>query len=275
MKAAVIQTRASTNCGLNLERVGRQLEEAAAMKAKLVVLPEYFAFLRSRGNDPIPAEPLKGPTFQYLSQQARRLNIWLVGGSFYQKTDGPKAYNTSLLIDNQGRLVDYYQKIHLATANPGAQNAFDESRYLKFGRRQWVRSTVIGNLGLAICYDLRFPEVTRSLRLKGAQVVAAPSSFFIAAGKSQWHALIRARAIENQCYMLVAGQWGEYAPNRQAFGFSMIIGPNGETLAESGDEACVLCADISLKKVEESRGVMDYLAQSRMTPKTIPIRRAD
>jgi predicted amidohydrolase len=201
MLAAVIQTLASADRELNLQRVAGQVEEAARQGARLAVLPEYFAFLRLRGKDPVPAEPLRGPTYEYLANLARSYDLWLVGGSFYQQGPEGKAYNTSLLIDNQGELVDSYQKIHLAAANhhQGVQNAFDESRDLHYGQRLWVHQSIVGALGVMICYDLRFPETTRALRGQGAEVIAAPCAFFIAGGRTHWDAIIRSRAIENQC----------------------------------------------------------------------------
>ncbi|MDR1396314.1 MAG: hypothetical protein LBJ14_01055 [Desulfarculales bacterium] len=274
MLAAVVQTLASADRESNLKRVAGQVEEAARLGARLAVLPEYFAFLRLRGQDPVPAEPLRGPTYEYLASLARDHDLWLVGGSFYQQGPEGKAYNTSLLIDNKGGLVDCYQKIHLASANrhQGVQNAFDESRDLHYGRRLWVRPTVAGALGVIICYDLRFPEITRALRMQGAEIIAAPCAFFIAGGRTHWDAIIRSRAIENQCYMLAAGQWGEYAPGRRAFGCSMIVDPAGRVLAQAGDGPAVLCADIDIGRLEQNRKVMDYFSQARLLPGSYPVK---
>ncbi len=271
MIAAVIQTQGSPDRERNWQASAELIEEAAARQAKLVVLPEYFGFLRASGHDPMLAEPLKGPTFKFLSGLAARLKIWIVGGSFYQKGRNHKIYNTCLLLDEHGNMVDYYHKIHLVTSSGGRHHPFSEETYLSHGHRQRVCASPVGRLGMAICYDLRFPEATRGLRLRGAQVVAAPSAFFVSPGERQWEAIIRTRAIENQCYMLVGAQWGEYAPRRSALGFSMIVDPLGDVLAKCEPGVGIALANIDPAWVDKCRADIDYLGQARMLPKKIRI----
>lgn len=272
MIAAVIQTTASTNRQKSWELAARLVEEAAAKGARLVVLPEYFGFLRAGGHEPMIIEPLEGETFRFLSTLAARLKVWIVGGSFYQEGPEGKPYNTSILMDDQGRMVDFYQKIHLVSGAAGARHPFSEEKYLSHGQRQWVHKSPLGLLGVAICYDLRFPEALRGLRLKGAQAIAAPSAFFVSPGERQWEAIIRTRAIENQCYMLVGAQWGEYAPGRRALGFSMIVDPLGDVLAKCPPEVGIALADIDPAWVDKCRAEIDYLGQARMLPREIKVK---
>jgi nitrilase len=277
MIAAVIQMKSSTDRRRNWEIAAHYIEQAAAAEAKLVVLPEYFSFLRASGKDPVLSEPLNGPTFEFLSHLARRHGLWIVGGSFYQRSGlEHKHYNTSVLIDADGRMVDHYQKIHLSSARGGAaRNPYSEKSHLLHGQRQWVHSTPLGNLGVAICYDLRFPESVRGLRLRGAHIVAAPCAFFTSPGERQWEAIIRTRAIDNQCYMLVAAQWGEYAPQRHALGFSMIVDPVGDVLGKCEPKEGVVMADINPEFVEQWRYNLDFIAQARMLPARLSIKKAE
>jgi predicted amidohydrolase len=138
-----------------------------------------------------------------------------------------------------------------------------------------VHPTPLGKLGVAICYDLRFPEAVRGLRLQGAHIVAAPCAFFTFPGERQWEAIIRTRAIDNQCYMLVAAQWGEYAPNRRALGFSMIVDPIGDVLAKCEPGEGVATADINPEFADQWRYNFDYIAQARMLPARLFIKKAE
>lgn len=275
MLAAVIQFTSSPDQEKNWQYAARLLREAASKGAKLAVLPEFFGFMRISGKDPIVNEPLHGPTFTFLSALARELDMWLVGGTYYRKHSSlpvGKYFNTCLLVDNQGNMVNYYDKIHLVVSTGGSRGVFSEEKYLAHGTRQWVETTPFGRLGVAVCYDLRFPESVRGLRVLAAQVVAAPSAFFVRPGERQWEAIIRTRAIENQCYLLVGAQWGEYAANRHALGFSMIVDPMGDVLAKCEPGEGIALAEIDPAWVDECRQGIDYLQQARMLPEKIVIK---
>lgn len=275
MLVAVAQFTSSPHQENNWRIAASLIEDAARQGAKLIVLPEFFGFMRISGQDPIISEPLQGPTFDFLSGLARKFAIWIVGGTYYRHDTAlpaGKYYNTSLLIDDQGNLVNHYDKIHLVTSTGGSRGVFSEAKYLAYGTRQWVQDTPFGQLGVAVCYDLRFPESVRGLAMLGAQVVAAPSAFFVRPGERQWEAIIRTRAIENQCYMLVGAQWGEYAPNRHALGFSMIVDPMGDVLAKCEPGQGIALANINPAWVAECRNGIDYLQQARMLPEKIAIK---
>jgi predicted amidohydrolase len=198
---------------------------------------------------------------------ARELGLWIVGGSFAQASPQPgRAYNTCPLLDAQGRIVTYYQKIHLFNLAMPGRRVLRESATAQPGRRLAMAETPLGLLGLSICYDLRFPELYRRLRLKGATILAAPSSFTKVTGQAHWEVLLRARAIENQCFMLAAAQWGAHGQSRWSFGRAMIVDPWGEVLAECPDGLGLACAKVEPSAVAKVRRLLDSTAHARLLP---------
>ena len=268
MLCAVIQMNSTADREANLAQAADLLAQAKAQGAKLAVLPEHFSYLAAMEKMPVAAEPLRGPTVAFLAQQARAHDLWIIGGSFSRKTTDPSlAYNTCPVLDPQGRLVAYYDKIHLFDLTLPGQAAWEESRYVKPGRRLVTVETPAGLVGLSICYDLRFPELYRRLRLKGAGIMAAPSAFTHATGKVHWDILVRARAVENSAYVLAAAQEGDHGGRRRSWGQAMIVGPWGEVLAQCGPGPGVALAKVEPRGLERARRKLDSTPHARLLPR--------
>lgn len=266
MIAAVLQMNSGPHPQANLEQAAGLLAQAASQGARLAVLPEHFGLLLPEGQPPPSPEPLTGPLAAFLAGQARQHKLWVLGGSFAQQGAGGRLYNTSLLVDDQGRVRAHYQKIHLFDLGLPGQEALTESRHYSPGRRLVVADTPLGRLGLSICFDLRFPELYRRLRLMGAEVLAAPSAFTAATGRDHWELLVRARALENQCYMLAAAQWGQHAPGRASHGQAMIVDPWGRVLAQCPEGVGLACAEVRTQRVGRVRTLMDTASLARLLP---------
>ena len=266
MKAAVLQMNSGRDRAANLEQAKTLLYQAAARGAVLAVLPEHFACLVPEGRPHPHPEPLRGPTLAFLQQNARRLGMWIVGGTLAEAAPGGKTFNTSPLIDDQGRLVAVYRKIHLFDLALPGQPAWMESRLVRPGRRLVLADTPLGHLGLSVCFDLRFPELYRRLRMKGAAILAAPSAFTLATGRDHWDLLLRARALDNQCHLLAGAQWGDHGGGRQSFGSAMIVDPWGQVLARCPEGVGLALAEIDRERLAEIRGRLDTAALGRLLP---------
>lgn len=251
-RAAVIQMRSGADCAANLAVAGRLLEAAQAGGAQLAVLPENFAFMGGREGDKLAlAEDAgRGPIQDWLAATARRLRLWILGGTVPLKTgDAQRVAAACLVVDESGRSVARYDKMHLfdvevGDAAPGqaSPERYRESASIAPGAvASVVVDTPVGRMGLSVCYDLRFPELFRRLAAQGAEVLAVPSAFTEHTGAAHWEVLLRARAIENQCYVIAPGQWGEHPGGRRTFGHSLVVDPWGRVLArrEAGDGVIV------------------------------------
>jgi predicted amidohydrolase len=267
MIAAVIQMNSGPRRPANLAQAEELLRAARAAGAVLAVLPEHFGCLRPEGTPWEGTEPLAGPTVSWLAGLARELGLWIVGGSFAQASPQPGlAYNTCPVLDPAGRMLAHYQKIHLFDLALPGKRALRESATAWPGRRLALVDTPLGRLGLSICYDLRFPELYRRLRLKGATILAAPSAFTKVTGQAHWEVLLRARAIENQCFMLAAAQWGAHGQGRESFGRAMIVGPWGEILAECPSGPGLACAEVDVRALAKVRRLLDSTVHARLLP---------
>lgn len=267
MRVAAIQTNSTERRPDNLEQASDLLAQAKGQGAKLAVLPEHFSFLAAMEEMPQVAEPLRGPTVTFLAEQAKKLGLWIIGGSFSRKSNDPtRSYNTCPVLSPSGELVAYYDKIHMFDLAMPGQATWDESRYVKPGRRLVTVELPTGKVGLSICYDLRFPELYRRLRLKGAQVLTAPAAFTYATGKDHWELLVRTRALENACYVLAAAQVGEHGGGRRSWGQAMIVGPWGEVLAQCQDGPGVALAEVNPKGAAKSRCKLDSTGHARLLP---------
>ncbi|MEW6765104.1 MAG: carbon-nitrogen hydrolase family protein [Pseudomonadota bacterium] len=244
--AAAIQMVSGPNVAANLDEADRLLGEAARAGARLAVLPENIACMTPRPADlhALAEAHGDGPIQQALAGMARRHGLWLVAGTIPLRTADGRMSNSSLVFDAEGRQVARYDKIHLFdVALPGGES-HQESTHFAPGREVVVLETPVGRLGLAVCYDLRFPELFRRLLEQGAELFALPAAFTHATGLAHWDVLLRARAIENQCYMLAAAQGGEHFEGRRTFGHSQIVGPWGEMLACHADGPGVTVSSI-------------------------------
>jgi len=227
MKVAAIQMTSGPEVGANLEQAGALLEEAAALGARLAALPENFSFMGLKDADKrTVAEPQgRGPVQDFLSASARRLRLWIVGGTvpLVAGPDGRVAA-ASLVYDSDGVRVARYDKIHLFDVDlPGRAESYRESAHVAPGSHAALLDTPVGRLGLSVCYDVRFPELYRHLSAGGAQLFSVPSAFTSPTGRAHWETLLRARAIENLCYVVAPAQSGFHASGRETYGDSMIV----------------------------------------------------
>jgi len=252
--AAAVQMLATDDKAANLAEAEHWLRDAAGQGARLVVLPEVFNWRGNKKLERAFAEPIPGPTSNRLAGLARELKVYLLGGSILEEIPAsPKAYNTSMLFDPSGNLLAAYRKIHLFDVDLANGVSLRESETRAHGGDVVVAQTELGTLGLSVCYDLRFPELYRRLADQGAQLIFVPSAFTAFTGEAHWDTLLRARAIENQCYVIGADQFGKSAKSFECHGHSTIVGPWGEILAELADGPGVITAEIDL----------DYLAKVR------------
>ena len=226
-RVAAIQMASGPSVTANLEEAARLIEEAVAQEAKLVVLPEYFCIMGMKDTDKLAVreQPGAGQIQDFLSQTAKRLGIWLVGGSVPLASPDPdKVYNSCLVYDDQGKQVARYDKIHLFGLQMGNER-YAEERTIKAGSQVVTVDSPFGRIGLSICYDLRFPELFRMMN--GVDIILAPAAFTAITGKAHWEVLVRARAVENMAYVIAPGQGGYHVNGRETNGDSMIVDPWG------------------------------------------------
>jgi len=235
-KVAAIQIASGTNVSANLAEVEKLAEEAAKAGAKLIVLPENFAFLGGRCREmlSIREEDGSGPLQDFLSQLARRLKVWLVGGTIPLEIDASlKVQAACLVFDDKGNRVARYNKMHLFDVRlPDTDESYEESDVIDPGNQVVVVDSPFGRLGLAVCYDLRFPELFRAMLDLKVEIIALPAAFTALTGKAHWDVLVRARAVENLVYMVAAAQGGFHVNSRETYGHSMIVDPWGTVLDE-------------------------------------------
>lgn len=271
MSLAVIQMVTQDRVTDNLQTAYRLLAQAADQGVRLAVLPENFAAM---GRSDLPAlgrEEVRGtgPILPWLSQTARDLGLWIVAGTLPLPPDdqpNAKPCACSLLIDDQGQRVARYDKLHLFDAEVADQRGhYRESDDYAFGHRLVVANTPVGRLGLTVCYDLRFPQLYTALRQAGAELISVPSAFTAVTGAAHWQSLIRARAIETQCYVLAAGQGGIHPGGRQTHGHSAIVDPWGRVLCEQSQGEAVLRADRDVSEQQSIRQRMPLLSHCRFS----------
>ncbi|MBK5969889.1 MULTISPECIES: carbon-nitrogen hydrolase family protein [Thiorhodovibrio] len=265
MRAAAIQMASGPSVDSNLIEVERLIKEAAEMGAALVVLPENFAFMGKKDQDQlgIAEPPGKGPLQEFLSGIADRLGIWLVGGTIPLQASAPdRVRSAALVFDASGQQVARYDKMHLFDVSlPGSEERYHESATIEPGDSLTVVETPLGRLGVAVCYDLRFPELCRQMLDQGVELLAIPSSFTALTGKAHWEVLVRARAIENLAYVVAAAQGGYHLNGRETHGHSMIVDPWGAILAQVPRGSGCICCPIDLgfqQSVRRSFPVLDH-----------------
>jgi len=267
VRVALVQTTSTDDVAANLLAASRLVEEAAGRGASLVALPENFAFLRREGA-PIPcAQGLDGEIVGCLRALARRLHVRILGGSFPEAAPGEaRVFNTSVLISPAGEIEAVYRKIHLFDVDLGASGGgvYRESAFVVPGQEVVVAQTPDAIIGLSVCYDLRFPELYRALAARGAQILAVPSAFTRETGKDHWEVLLRARAIENQAFVLAPAQCGRHSATRASHGRSLVVDPWGLVLAQGGDRPCVVLADCDLGELARIRASLPALEHRRL-----------
>jgi deaminated glutathione amidase len=264
MRAAAVQLNSTEDKDRNLTRADRLTRAAADDGAELVVLPEKFNVVGTHEHYQAGAETLDGPTVAWARQLARELGIDLVAGSIVERREGhEKLANTSVHVGPDGEIRAVYRKIHMFDVVVGGVE-YRESAAEEPGDEIVVSEAGAPGetvpLGLAVCYDLRFPELFRILAIRGARVLALPSAFTKVTGKAHWEILVRARAIENQAFVVAPDQIGRHPTGNESFGGSLIVDPWGEVLARAADEECFIAADLDLSRQEEVRDQLPSLA---------------
>jgi deaminated glutathione amidase len=256
-KVAAIQMTSSHVVADNLAEAGKFLRTAKDSGAEVACLPENFSFIGLKDADKLTVAERDndGPVQSFLSDTARQLKMWILGGTIVIKGDTPaRVANASLLIDASGRRVARYDKIHLFDVTiPGRNEQYRESSHVTPGREPVIADTPIGKLGLSVCYDMRFPELYRELVSQGAQWLAMPAAFTVPTGRAHWETLLRARAIENLCYVVAPAQCGVHSSGRETYGDSLIIDYWGQVLSRLAKGTGVITADIDLATQAESR----------------------
>ena len=265
MRVAVCQVNSREDRPANLRAARDLLERAAAAGADLAVLPEYVDYLGPAATAPA-AEPIDGPTATFFAEAAGQLGIWVLAGSLHETGPSPGlTYNTSLLLDRTGRTAAVYRKIHLYDVQIPGRVSYHESATVAPGDAPVVADVDGVPVGLSICYDLRFPELYRRLAVDGgAKVVVVPAAFMAHTGRDHWEVLLRARAIENQCYVVAAGQIGDHEPGRTCYGRSMVVDPWGTVVAQASDVVGVTVAELDLGRLERIRLELPSLANRRL-----------
>ncbi|MGF1509249.1 MAG: carbon-nitrogen hydrolase family protein [Myxococcota bacterium] len=249
--AAVVQLTTTNDPVASVADAESKVREAAARGARFVALPEAVNFLGREEDKKTVAERLEdGPTFQRFGAWARELSITLSAGSIPETSDEPeRLHNTSVLFGPDGTARAVYRKIHLFDAEVGDGRSYRESARTKPGTEGVIAETELGRFGLSICYDLRFPSLYRAYARAKADVLLVPSAFTVPTGQLHWEILLRARAIENQCFVVAAAQVGDHGRGRRTYGHSMIVDPSGRILAQipSGPGVAVAEIDLSVR----------------------------
>jgi predicted amidohydrolase len=262
MRAAVVQLNSTADKARNLASAERLVRAAAADGATLVVLPEKWNLLAPGPELLAGAEALDGPSLAAARGWASELGIHLLAGSVSEQGPEGRAFNTSVLIAPDGNDLAIYRKIHMFDVDVGGVS-YRESEHEQPGEEIVVAALPEASLGLSVCYDLRFPELYRILAVRGARIVAVPSAFTLATGRDHWEVLLRARAIEDQVFVLAPNQVGEAPPHFSSYGRSAIVDPWGVVLATAPDEECFVAADLDLAEQERVRESLPSLANRR------------
>jgi predicted amidohydrolase len=265
-RVALLQMQTGNDLARNLETLTSMTREAARGGAQFVLTPEYTLMMDGSGRvmreRALP--PDGGAALAELQSLAREHAIWLLAGSLTLKTADERIVNRSYLISADGRLVASYDKIHMFDATLPDGKVIRESSAYCPGERAVIAETPWGKLGLTVCYDLRFPQLYRALARAGALYLTVPSSFQRATGKFHWHTLLKARAIENGCFVFAPAMCGEHPGNRTTYGHSLIVDPWGDVLADGGEAPGIVYADIDPARLDRVRGMLPCLEHDRV-----------
>ncbi len=262
MRAAAVQLNSTSDKARNLAAAKGLVEAAAADGAEFVALPEKWNLLAAGEELLAGAEPLDGPSLTAARGWARGLGVHLLAGSIAERGAGEKASNTSVLIGPDGEDLAVYRKVHMFDVDAGGVS-YRESEHEEPGSE--LVTAPVGEMiaGLSVCYDLRFPELFRILALRGARLLMVPSAFTAATGRDHWEVLLRARAIENQAFVIAPNQVGQAPPHFDSFGHSAIVDPWGRVLATAPGEECFVVADLDLAAQDRVRAELPSLANRR------------
>jgi predicted amidohydrolase len=283
--AACVQFTAGPDPEPNLQQVSELIRQARAAGADLIMTPEVSNFIESGRRRRDKARPeAEDPFLAGMRALAQETGAWILVGSLVIDPAGEtgaeageeRLANRSFLIDAQGGIVARYDKIHMFDIDLPGGESYRESNAYRPGGRTVVAETPWGRLGMSVCYDLRFPHFYRALAQAGADFLAVPSVFTVPTGRAHWHVLLRARAIENGCFVFAPAQWGEHAGGRRSYGHSLIVDPWGEVLADGGEGTGIVTAQIEPERIAKARGMVPSLQHDRgfTPPELTSLRRA-
>lgn len=264
-RLACVQTSSTDDMAANLATATRLIYEAADGHADFIALPEVFAQIQP-DRSKLVAEAFAEedhPGLMACRTLAKETGAWILAGSLSVRADTHRVANRSLLLDPDGEIMGRYDKIHMFDVDLGEGETYRESDTYRPGAESCIAPTPWGNLGMTVCYDLRFPLLYRSLAQAGADFLSVPSAFTRPTGRAHWSVLLRARAIETGCYVFAPAQCGEHGAGRKTYGHSMIVDPWGDILTEAGEEIGVTFADIDPARVTEARASIPSLLQDR------------
>jgi predicted amidohydrolase len=267
LRVAAVQLSSREDVGENLGHVRRLVAEAATRGARLVLLPENFAFMGEEEAKRAFAERLGdgAPIQKALTELAREHGVTIIAGGFPERSEDPRRpFNSCVVFDPHGEVAAVYRKIHLFDVDLPDGTAYRESAGSAAGKEPVVVTIEGFVVGLSICYDLRFPELYRALVDRGAELLVVPAAFTLQTGKDHWHVLLRARAIESQCFVLAAGQWGKHPLGRMTYGHSMGIDPWGTIVAEASDRIGVVMVDVVRDDITRVRTSLPSLRHRRL-----------
>jgi predicted amidohydrolase len=275
VKFACVQMTAGPEVGPNLDAAAALIREAAAGGAQFIFTPENtsiiepnreLALAKSFTQDEHPGLP-------HFSKLAKELGVWLLIGSMPIRVEPERLANRSFLIDDQGRIITHYDKIHLFDVDLPNGEVYRESERIRPGSQAVLAPTPWGGLGMTVCYDLRFPQLYRDLAHAGAAIISIPAAFTVPTGEAHWHVLLRARAIESGAFVFAPAQCGTHAGGRRTYGHSLIVAPWGEILAEAGDQPGTIATVVDFSQVAAARGMIPSLRHHRDYARPQPVLR--
>jgi predicted amidohydrolase len=275
VKIACVQMTAGPETGPNLDAAATLIREAAADGAKFILTPENTSII-----EPNRAQALaksftqdEHPGLPFFSKLAKELGVWLLIGSMPIRVEPERLANRSFLIDDQGRITAQYDKIHLFDVDLPNGEVYRESERIRAGAQAVLAPTPWGNLGMTVCYDLRFPQLYRDLAHAGAAMISIPAAFTVPTGEAHWHVLLRARAIETGAFVFAPAQCGTHAGGRRTYGHSVIIAPWGEILAEAGETPGTIATVVDFTQVAAARNIIPSLRHDRDYARPQPVLR--
>jgi predicted amidohydrolase len=265
VRIACLQTHSGNDFAANLAVLTAMAREAAAGGARFLFSPEYVLMMDGSGRTmrEHALDASGEPALSALTALSRELGVWHLVGSLTLKSDDSRMFNRSLLISDRGEVLAAYDKIHMFDATLPSGTVIRESSAYRPGERAVLAATPWGKLGMTVCYDLRFPHLYRTLAQRGAVMLAVPSSFQRETGGAHWHTLLRARAIENACFVIAPAMCGDHPGRRMTYGHSLVVDPWGEVIAEGGETPAVIHAELDLGRVNAVRALLPSLSHDR------------
>jgi predicted amidohydrolase len=275
VKFACVQMTAGPEVGPNLDAAAALIREAAAGGAKFIFTPENTSIIEPNRDLALAKSYTQDehPGLPHFSALAKELGVWLLIGSMPIRVEPERLANRSFLIDDRGRVITHYDKIHLFDVDLPNGEVYRESERIRPGSQAVLAPTPWGGLGLTVCYDLRFPQLYRDLAHAGAAMISIPAAFTVPTGEAHWHVLLRARAIETGAFVFAPAQCGQHAGGRRTYGHSLIVAPWGEILAEAGDEPGILATVVDFSQVAAARGMIPSLRHDRDYARPQPVLR--